>query len=74
MAFSKNCRFSRRFDADPVADVPLSMAENKSDPKINYSNRLNYSEPEDNTINYMDIIALGKKDKNVKLKGQGEII
>ena len=40
MAFSKNCRFSRRFDADPVADVPLSMAENKSDPKINYSNRL----------------------------------
>ena len=36
MAFSRNWRFSRRLDADPVADVPLSMAENKSDPEINH--------------------------------------
>ena len=35
MAFSRNCRFSRRFGVDPFADgeAPLSRAENTSDPK-----------------------------------------
>ena len=41
--------------------------------KINYSKRLNYSEPEDNTINYMDIIALEKKTKMKKGSGRNHI-